>query len=183
MTGSTGHNPGAVAPSVELYRSLIRSPRFDECSHSIYHTYARTKCPRCRILPSTVYINSEGPFHPTGSFPLHPISASPLPPSPFHSVHPSGPLTDYRPEAGLCYRRQLQMGRYFEENTDPLARVIAPPADESPDQRRIRERSEADAKRTSEQIDEALKAEREERKSKRKNRLNVLLLGQSESGT
>jgi guanine nucleotide-binding protein subunit alpha len=74
------------------------------------------------------------------------------------------------------------MGRYFEENTDPLARIIAPPANESPDQRRTRERREADAKKTSEQIDEALKAEREERKSKRKTRLNVLLLGQSESG-
>ena len=73
------------------------------------------------------------------------------------------------------------MGRYFEE--DPLARITAPPANESPDQRRTRERREADAKKTSEQIDEALKLEREERKSKRKTRLNVLLLGQSESGT
>lgn len=75
------------------------------------------------------------------------------------------------------------MGRYFEENTDPLARITAPPADESPGQRQTRERREAEAKKTSERIDEALKAEREDKKSKRKNRLNVLLLGQSESGT
>ena len=75
------------------------------------------------------------------------------------------------------------MGRSFDETVDPLARIIAPPAGETPEERRTRERGEADAKRISEQIDEALKAEREERKSKRNNRLKVLLLGQSESGT
>lgn len=74
------------------------------------------------------------------------------------------------------------MGRSFDENGDPLAQITAPPVDETPEQRRIRERKEADAKKVSEQIDEALKAEREERKSKRKQRLKVLLLGQSESG-
>ena len=75
------------------------------------------------------------------------------------------------------------MGRSFDVNTDPLAQITAPPVGETPEQRRTREREEADARRVSEQIDEALKAEREEGKAKRKNRLKVLLLGQSESGT
>lgn len=75
------------------------------------------------------------------------------------------------------------MGRSFDENIDPLTQITAPPVNETPEQRRSRERKEADAKRISEQIDEALKVEREERKTKRKNRLKVLLLGQSESGT
>lgn len=75
------------------------------------------------------------------------------------------------------------MGRSFDEIVDPLARITAPPVNETPEQRRDRERKEAEAKKISEQIDEALKAEREEGKAKRKNRLKILLLGQSESGT
>jgi len=75
------------------------------------------------------------------------------------------------------------MGRSFDGIVDPLTQITAPPVDETPEQRRAREREEANAKKISEQIDEALKAEREEGKAKRKNRLKVLLLGQSESGT
>lgn len=75
------------------------------------------------------------------------------------------------------------MGRSFDETMDPFARITAPPAGETPEQRRARESKEAEAKRISEQIDEALKAEREEGKAKRKHRLKILLLGQSESGT
>ena len=75
------------------------------------------------------------------------------------------------------------MGRSFDENGDPLARIMAPPVNETTEERRARERQEANAKKISEQIDEALKAEREEGKAKRKNRLKILLLGQSESGT
>jgi len=75
------------------------------------------------------------------------------------------------------------MGRSRNENVDPLAQIIAPPAGETPEQRWTREHREGDAKKISEQIDEALRTEREERKAKRKNKLKVLLLGQSESGT
>lgn len=75
------------------------------------------------------------------------------------------------------------MGRSFDVNVDPLAQITAPPVNETPDQRLVREHEEANARKISEQIDEALKAEREEGKAKRKNRLKVLLLGQSESGT
>jgi len=74
------------------------------------------------------------------------------------------------------------MGRSFDVNVDPLAQIIAPPVNETPEERRVREHEEANARKISEQIDEALKAEREEGKAKRKNRLKVLLLGQSESG-
>lgn len=77
----------------------------------------------------------------------------------------------------------MQMGRSFDVNVDPLAQITAPPVNETPEQRRAREHEEANARKVSEQIDEALKAEREEGKAKRKNRLKVLLLGQSESGT
>ena len=62
-------------------------------------------------------------------------------------------------------------------------RITALPANESPNQCCAREHGEADAKKTSKQIDEALKLEREERKPKRKTRLNVLLLGRGESGS
>lgn len=75
------------------------------------------------------------------------------------------------------------MGFSFDGNVDPLAQITAPPVDETPEQRWIREREEDDAKKISDQIDEALRLEREEGKAKRKNRLKVLLLGQSESGT
>jgi hypothetical protein len=74
------------------------------------------------------------------------------------------------------------MGRSFDDGADPLALITAPPVSETPEQRRARERKEAEAKKISEQIDEALRIEREEGRAKRKHRLKVLLLGQSESG-
>jgi guanine nucleotide-binding protein alpha-1 subunit len=76
------------------------------------------------------------------------------------------------------------MARTFDaEIVDPFAQITAPPVDETPEQRRIRERKEEEERRVSDEIDEALKVEREEIKAKRRNRLKVLLLGQSESGT
>lgn len=76
------------------------------------------------------------------------------------------------------------MTRTFDvEIIDHFARVTAPPADETPEQRQIREHKEEKERRISQEIDEALKAEREEIRTKRGSRLKVLLLGQSESGT
>ena len=76
------------------------------------------------------------------------------------------------------------MARTFDvEIVDPFAQITAPPEDETPEQRRIRERKEQEERRISDEIDEALKLEREELRTKRRNRLKVLLLGQSESGT
>ena len=76
------------------------------------------------------------------------------------------------------------MSRPFErEAADPFAHLTAPPVDETPEQRRVRERNEEKARKINDEIDEALKLEREELRAKRRNRLKVLLLGQSESGT
>ena len=71
------------------------------------------------------------------------------------------------------------MGRSLDVD-DPLALAIAPPANESPDDREARERREAEEKRVSDEIDEMLRAERANKR--RRKPVKVLLLGQSESG-
>ncbi|KAF6749802.1 guanine nucleotide binding protein, alpha subunit [Ephemerocybe angulata] len=64
---------------------------------------------------------------------------------------------------------------------DPLAAMTAPPRNETPEERQIRETAEAEAKKISDEIDERLRREREsDRKKKRP--VKLLLLGQSESG-
>ena len=73
------------------------------------------------------------------------------------------------------------MVAYYDPN-DPLSIAIAPPADETPEQRRVRESEEDEARRVSLHIDEVLKADKAAMK-KRKNAVKVLVLGQSESGT
>lgn len=65
--------------------------------------------------------------------------------------------------------------------SDPLSAAIAPPPDESPEERTRRVQAESDAKRHSERIDELLQLEKLEKKKARAE-VNVLLLGQSESG-
>jgi hypothetical protein len=70
------------------------------------------------------------------------------------------------------------MGRSFEE--DPLTLAIAPPADETPEQRQAREIAEAEAKRISDEIDEQIRKEREGDKKKKKP-VKLLLLGQLHS--
>lgn len=65
---------------------------------------------------------------------------------------------------------------------DPLTLAVAPPAGETPAQRIVREKAEAEARKISEEIDEQIK--RDKLASKRRKRsVKVLLLGQSESGT
>jgi guanine nucleotide-binding protein alpha-1 subunit len=66
------------------------------------------------------------------------------------------------------------------ESDDPLTRALAPPPDETPEERTVRVKKEIEAQRISDQIDEALKQERNALR-KRKT-MKVLLLGQSESG-
>ena len=63
---------------------------------------------------------------------------------------------------------------------DPLALVMAPPPNETPDERALRVQREDDARRISEQIDEQLRKEKQEQR--RKKIVKLLLLGQSESG-
>jgi hypothetical protein len=68
-----------------------------------------------------------------------------------------------------------------EDSTDPLSRVLEPPADETSEQRAVREAKEAEARRVSERIDEQIKSEKQA-KSRSKAQVKVLLLGQAESG-
>jgi guanine nucleotide-binding protein alpha-1 subunit len=68
------------------------------------------------------------------------------------------------------------MGRSFEE--DPLALAIAPPPNETPEQRHAREFAEAEARKVSDEIDEQLKREKENERRKKKP-VKLLLLGAS----
>jgi hypothetical protein len=72
------------------------------------------------------------------------------------------------------------MGRSLDVE-DPLTAAIAPPLNESPHDRALREEREAQAKKTSDEIDEMLRTERVALRKRRKP-VKVLLLGQSESG-
>ncbi|KAG8932487.1 hypothetical protein FRC02_001010 [Tulasnella sp. 418] len=63
---------------------------------------------------------------------------------------------------------------------DPLWLAIKPPKNETPEQQAIRLKREAEARRISDQIDEAIRAESAQMKKRKIIRL--LLLGQSESG-
>jgi guanine nucleotide-binding protein subunit alpha len=64
--------------------------------------------------------------------------------------------------------------------SDPLSEAIKPPADETAEEEEARLKSEEEASRTSQEIDEFLKQERLAKK--KKGTIRLLLLGQSESG-
>lgn len=64
---------------------------------------------------------------------------------------------------------------------DPLALALAPPRNETPEEKETRERAELEARRISDGIDEQIRQERAALKKKKKP-VKVLLLGQSESG-
>ncbi|KAI9058714.1 G-alpha-domain-containing protein [Trametes sanguinea] len=72
----------------------------------------------------------------------------------------------------------MGVGRAVDE--DPLSRLLAPPPNETPEERETRLRLEAEARLRSERIDDQLRAERAALKKNRP--VKVLLLGQSESG-
>ena len=61
-------------------------------------------------------------------------------------------------------------------DVDPLTLAIAPPPDETPEQRLVREAAEAEAKRISDEIDEQIRRDREQMK-KMKKPMKLLLLG------
>ncbi|KAK7685083.1 hypothetical protein QCA50_011920 [Cerrena zonata] len=75
----------------------------------------------------------------------------------------------------------MPVTRLSNEGDDPFSVFMKPPPHETDDEKADRLRREADEKRTSDQIDEHLKAERAAMK-KRKTDIKLLLLGQSESG-
>ena len=66
------------------------------------------------------------------------------------------------------------MARSLDE--DPLTLAIAPPPDETYEQRQIREAAEAEAKRISDEIDEQIRKDREAERRKKKP-VKLLLLG------
>lgn len=68
------------------------------------------------------------------------------------------------------------------DNGDPLAFITAPPPDETPEQRMVREANEMKAQEVSDRIDDQIKVDKAALK-KGKGIVKVLLLGQSESGT
>ncbi|KAH9924236.1 G-alpha-domain-containing protein [Amylocystis lapponica] len=72
------------------------------------------------------------------------------------------------------------MGRSLDD--DPFAQYLAPPSDETTEQKEQRLSAEAEARRISDKIDEQLKEERAALKNSKKKPVKVLLLGQSESG-
>lgn len=65
-------------------------------------------------------------------------------------------------------------GRSLDE--DPLTLALAPPPDETPEQRATREAAEIEAKRVSDEIDEQIRKEREAERKKKKP-VKLLLLG------
>lgn len=71
----------------------------------------------------------------------------------------------------------MSMGRQVDE--DPLTAALRPPPNETPEQKEVRLREEATARKVSDEIDESIRAEKAAMKKKP---VKVLLLGQSESG-
>lgn len=87
-------------------------------------------------------------------------------------------LFHFRPSSGAKRPRSSSsstMGRSFDE--DPLTLAIAPPPDETPEQRQAREITEAEAKKISDEIDEQIRKEKEGERKKKKP-VKLLLLGQ-----
>lgn len=72
------------------------------------------------------------------------------------------------------------MRGYTQEPDDPLALALAPPKDETTQEREARLKQEAEAQKISDTIDESLRAERTALKKRKI--MKMLLLGQSESG-
>lgn len=72
------------------------------------------------------------------------------------------------------------MGR-LPHDEDPLTRALAPPPDETDEQRARRLKTEEAARSVSDRIDDEIREEKAALK-KKKSPIKVLLLGQSESG-
>ncbi|KIP04653.1 hypothetical protein PHLGIDRAFT_109311 [Phlebiopsis gigantea 11061_1 CR5-6] len=70
---------------------------------------------------------------------------------------------------------------FEDRQDDPLAKVLLPPPNESPEQRAFREHQQREATRVSVEIDELLQEDRKAYE-RRKKAVKVLLLGQAESG-
>ena len=71
----------------------------------------------------------------------------------------------------------MPSGEGFFSSDDPLDKVLAPPANETPAEREIRLATEAEARRVSDMIDEELK--RQDKADKKTKVMKLLLLGES----
>ncbi|KAJ7078142.1 guanine nucleotide binding protein, alpha subunit [Mycena belliarum] len=98
---------------------------------------------------------------------------------------PNGPtLSLYNCYLGQLRRVPLPSPRHNMhslDETDPIAVALAPPQNESPEERRARIQIERAAKQASDDIDEQLRKEQQHLKRQPKP-VKILLLGQSESG-
>lgn len=65
---------------------------------------------------------------------------------------------------------------FEDRQDDPLAKILQPPADESPEQRATREQQQREATRVSLEIDESLQEDRKAYE-RRKKAVKILLLG------
>jgi hypothetical protein len=81
--------------------------------------------------------------------------------------------------AAISRQRSHTMTSTLNAADDPLTAAMAPPANETPDQRALRLRDEAEAKRISDAIDEELREARAKEKKRKTNEVRVLLLGES----
>lgn len=81
--------------------------------------------------------------------------------------------------AAISRQRSHTMTSSLAGGDDPLTAAMAPPANETPDQRAVRLREEAEAKRVSDAIDEELRDARAREKKRKANEVRVLLLGES----
>lgn len=86
----------------------------------------------------------------------------------------------------IAHRRAAMRSKSFTHGrsrslSDPLAKALLPPPDETAEDRERRLRNEQEAQKVSDAIDEQIKLDRQAYK-KQKQAIKVLLLGQSESG-
>jgi len=68
------------------------------------------------------------------------------------------------------------------DKSDPFTAYLAPPPNETVEEKRLREKREAEAQRVSDRIDNELKMEKAAMKKQKMGLVKVLILGQSESG-
>ena len=71
------------------------------------------------------------------------------------------------------------MSSIIAAGDDPLTAAMAPPPNETPSERSLRLRDEAEAKRVSDAIDEELRDARAREKRRKASEVRVLLLGES----
>ena len=86
-----------------------------------------------------------------------------------------------RSRRGLRFSADMYSARRSMDPEDPLAAAMAPPPGETLEERVLRLRKEADAKKVNDEIEERIKEDRAVWKT-HKSMFKLLLLGQSESG-